>query len=161
MGMAAARDGQDIAQPPQDPKMPKKLKILIVEDNDQRVQRFSAMLDPAKVHLVHAASGGQALGILQRDRNVYDGIMLDHDLTESTRTESDLGISGRKVVQALAASQALRKPPVLIHSMNPAGAASMEAALDRAGFPVDCIPYAELTRERLTAWVASLADDDV
>jgi hypothetical protein len=45
--------------------------------------------------------------------------------------------------------------------MNPAGAASMEAALDRAGFPVDCIPYAELTRKRLTAWVASLADDAV
>lgn len=141
--------------------MPKKLKVLVVEDNDQRVQRFSAMLDSAKVHLVRAASGGQALGILQRDRNVYDGIMLDHDLTESTRTESDLGISGRNVVQTLVASQRLRSPPVLIHSMNPAGAASMEAALDRAGFPVDCIPYAELTRERLAAWVASLAADDV
>jgi CheY-like chemotaxis protein len=141
--------------------MATKLRILIVEDNDQRVQRLSAMLDPARIHLVHAASGGQALGILQRDRNAYDGIMLDHDLTESTRTESDLGISGRNVVQTLVASQGLRKPSVLIHSMNPAGAASMEAALDRAGFPVDCIPYSELTRERLIAWVAGLADDDV
>lgn len=140
--------------------MTRKLKILIVEDNDQRVARFSAMLNLANVHLVHAASGGQALGILQRDRNVYDGIMMDHDLTESARTERDLGISGRNVVQAVIHSQALRKPPVLIHSMNPVGAASMETELDRAGFPVECIPYAELTRERLVAWVAGLADDE-
>jgi CheY-like chemotaxis protein len=140
--------------------MAKKLKILIVEDNDQRVRLFAAMLDLAKVHLVHAASGGQALGILQRDRNVYDGVMMDHDLAESTRTESDLGLSGRNVVRAVIHSQAIRKPPVLIHSMNPVGAASMEAELERAWFPVDCTPYAELTKERLVAWVAGLTDDE-
>ena len=137
-----------------------KLKILVVEDNDQRVQRFSAMLDSARVHLVHVASGGQALATLRLDSNKYDGIMLDHDLTERARTESDLGICGRDVVRAVVQYHSGRKPPVLIHSMNPAGAARMAAALDRAGFPVDCIPYAELTTERLATWVADLDDEE-
>lgn len=55
-------------------------RILIVEDDDERVAKFRSWL-PETMRIVHARSAGSAIGILQRDKGrVYAGIMLDHDL---------------------------------------------------------------------------------
>ena len=50
-------------------------RLLLIEDDNERVEIFRSWL-PADVRLVHAGSAGRALGILQRDREAYAGIIL-------------------------------------------------------------------------------------
>lgn len=57
------------------------IRLLLIEDNNDRVELFQSWL-PEEFRLVHAGSAGRALGVLQRDRNAYAGLLLDHDLQE-------------------------------------------------------------------------------
>jgi len=56
-----------------------RIRILLVEDDNNRVNLIREWL-PDDLYLVHAGSAGRALGIIQRDRGAYAGIMLDYDL---------------------------------------------------------------------------------
>ena len=53
---------------------------LLVEDDPDRIARFTAWCPP-DARLVVARGGGRALGLLERDPGrVYAGLLLDHDL---------------------------------------------------------------------------------
>ena len=49
-----------------------------------------------------------------------------------------------------------RAVPILIHSMNPTGRATMASRLRRAGFTVDIVPMEELSADRLRGWLAEI-----
>ena len=132
------------------------LRILIVEDDNNRVKKFQSWL-PDDMRLVHASSAGRVLGILQRDRDVYAGIMLDHDLQIQIATEHDFFLSGTNVVEWIIA---LVRPdiPVLVHSMNPADAPLMVKRLNKAGFSVTRMPMSELTEQQFAEWLGEVRE---
>lgn len=135
-------------------------RILIIEDDNDRVEQFTAWL-PGDVRLVHAGSAGRALGILQRDSGAYAGIMLDHDLQGQIVTREDFLMSGSTVVSRLieAVPPALRPDiPVLVHSMNPADAPRMVMRLTSAGFPVSRMPMSAMTKQYFLRWLDEVRD---
>ena len=126
-------------------------RILLVEDDNERVEKIRSWL-PEDFRLVHAGSAGRALGILQRDRDAYAGIMMDHDLRGQMVTAADFKLDGTvvsKEIMALVPSDT----PILIHSMNPADAPKMELALSKSGFSVTRIPMSEMTEEKFQEWL--------
>lgn len=127
------------------------IRILLVEDDNERVRRIKDWL-PADVRLVHAGSAGRAIGILQRDRNVYAGIMLDHDLQDQIATDMDFFLSGTNVTKVIMANIS-PDVPIMVHSVNQAAAPRMVKALSKAGFSVTRLPMTEMSEEKLGAWL--------
>jgi len=128
------------------------LRILFVEDNLEREKIFRSWL-PDDILPVFAVSAGQALGVIRRDRGrVYAGIALDFDLPERARTSDDKYRSGRDVMKAI--MQFIHKDTaILVHSMNSSQSVSVANTLSGAGFAVDRIPMALLTRGRFHDWI--------
>lgn len=145
----------------------KPIRLLILEDNNLRREKLLSMLPP-DIRGVVVASGGQALGLLQRTSpDDFAGILLDHDLRENTRVPADNFLSGQNVVTAIIDLFDL-EIPVLIHSMNPGGRQLMFDRLHEADFTdVSVIPMAELENsglpeylERVRAYWKELNDLD-
>lgn len=132
------------------------VRILLIEDDNGRVRKIREWL-PEDVHLVHAGSAGRAIGILQRDRDAYAGIMLDHDLQGNIATEMDFFLSGSNVVKTIIANVP-NDTPVLVHSMNPDDAPKMVQALTKAGFSVTRTPMVIMTRTGLNEWLQEVRD---
>ena len=130
---------------------PPIIRIFIVEDDQRRVDWFRAWL-PKDMRLVHARSGGRALGVIQRDRTAFSGIMLDHDLQQQAISASDSNISGSVVIRAV---MQFMSPtvPVMIHSMNPGKAAIMGKALEKTGFSVTRMPMGEMSKTAFLEWL--------
>lgn len=128
------------------------IRLLIIEDNAERITRFTSWL-PRDVVTVVATSAGRAIGIIQRDQGrAYAGILLDHDLQENVVTDADKGLSGSDVVKSLIVNIS-RDVPVLVHSMNPFQGPLMAEKLEREGFFVTRIPMSELTLEKFDEWL--------
>ena len=128
------------------------LRLLIVEDNQERLDRFREWI-PDEFRLTCARSAGRALEILRLDPGrVYAGLLLDHDLDQSVAAASELSLSGRQVTERITR---LIDPdvPVLIHSVNPLGARRMHQMLNDHGFDVTRIPFFPLNRQRLQRWL--------
>lgn len=127
-------------------------RLLIVEDNAERIAKLRSWL-PQDVVTVVATSAGRAIGIMHRDRGrTYAGILLDHDLQESVVTDADKGLSGGDVLKSLIAHIS-RDVPILVHSMNPFQGPAMAERLERAGFYVTRIPMSELSLEKFQEWL--------
>ncbi|MGH8550177.1 MAG: hypothetical protein ACRERU_16560 [Methylococcales bacterium] len=123
------------------------LRLLIIEDNPQRIELFTEWV-PADIKPVFAKSAGRAIGLLKRDRGlVYAGVMLDRDLNEQPVIESERWLSTNDFMPVLIDSICL-DVPVLVHSMNMGKAKSLVRELETAGFWVTRIPMVELTRPR-------------
>ena len=136
---------------------PSGLRLLIVEDNEERLQCFRSWL-PDDIRVVVARSAGRAIGIVQRDRGtVYAGILLDHDLVEQIATEGELKFSGTQVSEAII-KHISADVPVLIHSMNYIGAKTMFTKLEQAGFWLTRIPMISLTQDKLEAWLEEVRE---
>ncbi len=132
------------------------LRLLLVEDDLGRVARFEKWL-PDDVLLVKAASAGQAMGLLKRDRgNVYAGVLLDYDLHLQALTDVDRHFNGGHVAQAMITH--LDPCDVLIHSMNATGGGLMETLLHGEGFPVRRVPFGDLTAKKLLEWLAEVRE---
>ena len=127
------------------------LRILLIEDDLNRVRQISEWLPP-DVRLVHARSAGRAIGILERDRNAYAGIMLDHDLQGHAATDRDTELSGTTVVKRIVALVP-NNTPVLVHSMNISYSPGMVTVLSNAGFSVTRLPMMVMTQEKLVEWL--------
>lgn len=127
------------------------IRILLIEDDNSRVEIIRSWL-PEDVRLVHAGSAGRAMGILQRDRNSYAGIMLDHDLQGQTATDMDVYLSGTNVMKTII-SNVLPNTPILVHSMNPSEAPRMVVVLTKSGFNVTRLPMSVLTKENFHEWL--------
>ena len=133
------------------------LRILIVEDDPRREQRLRAWLPPDVTPVV-APTAGTAIGILRHDRGrVYAGILLDHDLQDRRRTESDKWLSGQDVVEAIV-HYVDRHVPILVHSVNAVGRQAMATRLRRAGFEVVVKPMTELTAADLDTWLGEVRE---
>lgn len=132
------------------------IRLLLIEDDNDRVELFKSWL-PDEFRLVHAGSAGRALGVLQRDRNAYAGLMLDHDLQEQVATQHDLLLSGSDVVSKIIE---LVRPetPILVHSMNPSDAPRMQKRLESAGFTVNRLPMAAMTEEYFKNWLEDVRE---
>lgn len=141
---------QDTATAPQTKTM--MLRILLVEDDPERIALFTAW-SPLDVRLVVARGGGRALGLLERDPGrVYAGLMLDHDLPGQAVNDIERNVTGTQVSHCIQ-RYVLPDVPVLIHSMNPAGARRMAGFLTTAGFDVTVIPMAKMDECCFLAWL--------
>ncbi len=132
------------------------IRILLIEDDNGRVRTIREWL-PEDVRLVHAGSAGRAIGILQRDRNAYAGIMLDHDLQGQVATDMDFFLSGSNVMRTIIANVP-SDTPVLVHSMIPADAPKMIMALTKSGFSVTRLPMCVLTNENFSQWLEEVRE---
>ena len=127
-------------------------RILIIEDDPDRIQRLQSWL-PSNVKTVVAKSAGRAIGVLQRDKgNVYAGILFDHDLQEQAATESDKYLSGTNILDVIIKFIS-RDVPILVHSMNDSRAPIMANKLTAAGFYVTRLPMSMLTKSKLMQWI--------
>lgn len=132
--------------------IPSYLRLLIVEDNEERLECFRSWL-PEDVRPVVATSAGRAIGIVQRDRGtVYAGILLDHDLVEQIVADGEQRFSGTHVTDAIITHVSV-DVPILVHSMNFGRATAMVSKLEHAGFWVTRAPMSSLTQEKLGAWL--------
>jgi CheY-like chemotaxis protein len=128
------------------------LRVLVVEDAEHRMRRIRACAPPS-VRLVHAATGGQAIGVLLRDpADTYQGILLDHDLKELHNGDDRCGMDVARVI-----ARHCDPMPVLVHSMNPSGGDRMAAFLADNGFDVQRVPFRQLDSARLCTWFSRLA----
>lgn len=135
----------------------RRFRILLVEDDDARARRIRGML-PEDVICVRTCSAGRAVGLLRRDRGrVYGGILLDHDLGDKAATATDLSMSGAHVARAII-ENIDPSVPILVHSMNPAGAAVMISDLKGAGFEITRIPMSGLNHQDLAEWLEDAMD---
>lgn len=134
-----------------------RIRVLIVEDTQERINRIREWFPDDVVPIV-ASSPGVAIGILQRDRKVIAGIMLDHDLQDGAITHTDLELSGSTLVNSIVRFIP-RHIPILVHSMNPGGAMGMVRRLDAAGFSVTRIPMEVLNNDKLTSWLDDVRDN--
>ena len=128
------------------------IRILIVEDNRERIDLFTQWL-PADVIAVFAKSAGRAMRIIELDPGaVYAGIALDHDLFEQAISDEEYRFSGVDVARKIIGKVSI-EVPILIHSMNWRGASAMSKLLTSAGFAVTRSPFSDLTERRFLAWL--------
>ena len=133
-------------------------RILLIEDDPDRIITFKAWLSGTEFVLIEASSGGRAMGILRKGMTGgIAGICLDNDLEKQPVTESDLRLSGTGLISAITQSVP-RSVPVLIHSMNAQKPPGMERSLKSAGFSVTRIRMAALTREQFHEWLQDVRD---
>ncbi len=136
----------------------KKLRILLVEDDIMRQQEIEAWM-PTDVRLVWCQNGEAALGVLNRaTRDEFAGVMLDNDLDKrpyvsTTKKKTGADIAGKM------AERMSRHTPVLVHSMSVTREDIMKR-LRAEGFPVTQLPYCDLTKQNLNAWVDEVRADN-
>lgn len=136
-----------------------KPRILLVEDNMERIETFRAWLAETEFTAIEASSGGRALGILRKGMTEgIAGLCLDHDLDNQPMTDADLLLSGSSLIKAIAVSLP-RSVPILIHSMNPNKSHDMGRRLVAAGFSVTRVRMEILTAQRFDAWLQEVRDN--
>lgn len=133
-------------------------RILLIEDDAERIATFRAWVAGTEFVLVEASSGGRALGILRKGMTEgIAGLCLDNDLEKQPMTDSDRRLSGAGLICAISQSVPT-SVPVLIHSMNATMPPSMERSLRSAGFNVSRIRMVALTRELFHQWLEEVRD---
>jgi CheY-like chemotaxis protein len=136
-----------------------KPRILLIEDDNGRIEIFQRWLDGGEFVLVVARSGGQALGMLGKgSTQAIAGILLDHDLSDSPFTETDLSLSATDLIP-LIKKMVRRTVPVLIHSHNANKPPQMQRALESDGFSVTRIRFAALTEPKFKEWLEDVRDN--
>lgn len=134
------------------------IRILIIEDDNDRLARLKAML-PEWAKPVAALSAGRAIGLLERDScrknkgmDTYSGILLDHDLVCHAVNYIDSGLDGRDVARSIV-QNVTPNVPVLVHSMNFTHSQTMVGWLEGEGFSVTRIPMSLMTKEKMGEWI--------
>lgn len=108
--------------------MARKMKVLIVEDDPNRMEIFNELFVGDEVTWAKTASQG----IKWLGRETYDLVMLDHDLTAKS--------TGREVALHMAT---MEDPPpyAIVHSWNPTGAKAIGQILADAGIRHLVLPF--------------------
>lgn len=142
--------------------MPKPIKlkprILLIEDDPERIAKFRSWLEGTPYVLLSATTGGQALGIVNHGSEGIAGVCLDHDLNTTPKTEMDAITSGTHVASGLI-NHYSKLVPILVHSMNTVQGERMTARLRGSGFDVSRIRMAALTDIRFKAWLQDVEDN--
>ncbi|MCZ2135260.1 MAG: response regulator [Burkholderiales bacterium] len=137
--------------------MPLLPRILLIEDDAERIAKFKAWLEGTPFVLVNATTGGQALGLVNRAEGVA-GICLDHDLNTAPKTEMDAITSGTHVVAAII-HRIPKHVPILVHSTNVVQGERMATRLSGSGFSVTRIRMEALTEPSFKSWLADVHDN--
>jgi DNA-binding response OmpR family regulator len=106
--------------------MTMKLRVLIVEDNEDRMEIFDKVFEHDKTWRALDAPTGVDL---VRERS-FDLVMLDRDLGP--------GGVGEDVARAICALPELQQPFVVVHSWNPDGARRIAEILHEGGVRFMC-----------------------
>lgn len=134
-------------------------RILLIEDDPERIATFRAWLTGTEFVLIEASSGGRAKGILKRgSTGGIAGVMLDHDLNQQPMTATDLLLSASNLIDSLVSSVP-RSVPILIHSMNASKPPIMQKRLASEGFSVTRTRMNALTRENFYEWLQDVRDN--
>jgi CheY-like chemotaxis protein len=134
-------------------------RILLIEDDPNRISVFREWTNETEFVLIEASSGGRCMGILRKGMTEgIAGILLDHDLEKQPVTATDLLISGTQLLRSISLSIP-RSVPILIHSMNSEKPPAMERTLKNEGFSVTRIGMASLTCERYNQWLEEVRDN--
>jgi CheY-like chemotaxis protein len=100
------------------------MKILILEDDMERVEQFHKNLQPHTLFFTDRT--GDAIHLLKTQK--WDVLFLDHDLGGQVYQESGPG-TGYEVAGFLEQNPDLMPPNIVIHSLNFPGAEKMAQAL--------------------------------
>ena len=114
------------------------MKVLFLDDSIERHRAMRINSLGANVDFVFNAE--EALNLLKK--NSYEMIMLDHDL--GGEDENKIVPDGYYVASYMARNMPQHKEtPIIIHSLNGAGAERMKLVLDKAGYMyIHIIPFA-------------------
>ena len=127
-------------------------RLLLVEDDPSRARELRAWL-PEWVHLVWVATATGAIELIRRDTSdLFGAVLLDHDLGSGIATAARSSQSGLDVAEGLVA-RGWFEVPVMIHSTDRINAPRMARRLDAAGFWVQWLPFHDMTRDALVAWL--------
>lgn len=139
-------------------KVTLKPRILLIEDDPERIERINQWLKNTDFVLIEASSGGKAKGILKKGMTGgIAGVMLDHDLEKQRLTSADMSISGTDLIKGI--SQSIPKHiPILVHSMNDSKSPLMAKQLNHQGYSVTKIKMEELTKSTFDEWLEEVAD---
>jgi len=136
-----------------------KPRILLIEDNAERIAIFRQWLSGTEFVLIEASSGGRALGILRKGMtDGIAGICLDHDLDQQPVTDMDRQLSASHLLSAISLCMP-RSVPILIHSMNTSKPPQMERQLKSAGFSVSRTRMVSLTQDQFSVWLQEVRDN--
>ena len=111
------------------------MRILILEDTDERIVQFKKKLEGHDVTVCKKAD--ECIKVLTNS-DPFDYIFLDHDL-ENTFQKPGIG-TGYEVASWIANNQDKCPRRILIHSMNNVGAAAMMQCLGDAEIRATYIP---------------------
>lgn len=109
------------------------MRVLLVEDNDNRARLMSTQL--VGTVLVRARNASEAFDLLKSEDR-FDVAFLDHDLSEMASVgQAPKGeLTGTHVAEFIAAMPPEARPVrCVVHSLNPVGASRMMHILERAG----------------------------
>lgn len=117
------------------------MRIFILEDDDSRIRYFRKQLEGNDNIIEVAKTVEEGREILSR-YNSWDAIFLDHDLDGAVFVDSNNANTGYQLAKFI--KQYIEYDRIIIHTMNPAGAANMKAVLEDA----EVIPYSILDIRR-------------
>jgi CheY-like chemotaxis protein len=120
-----------------------KSRIFVLEDNIDRItlfHKYLPLLFP-EASFVFAESAQEASCLLRKEK-YFDIAFLDHDLGGKAFVDSEEENTGYQVVKMML-DRNITCGQVVVHSMNPAGAANM-VALFSPEVRVDYIPFPSL-----------------
>ena len=138
-------------------QMKLKPRLLLIEDDPERIAQFRSWVTNTPYVLIEASSGGAAMGVVSRGAEGIAGICLDHDLNSSPKTLQDQLTSGSNVVNAIV-KHIPRTVPILVHSMNVTKGEEMHRRLKGCGFTATRVRMAILTEVRFKQWLLDVAD---
>jgi len=133
-------------------------RILLIEDDSDRIAKFRLWLESTPFVLVSATTGGQAVGLINHGPEGVAGVCLDHDLNTAPKTEMDALTSGTHVMGAIV-RHFPKRIPILVHSMNVVQGERTSNRLQGAGFSVTRIRMAALTKLRFDSWLEDVIDN--
>lgn len=106
------------------------MKILILEDNPERVNLFKKRLSNHELLVFDNVK--EAIEATKTHKKEIEVYFLDHDLDGKTYVESTEENTGFKFAQFLVENYIDLKADVIIHSMNPVGASNIKGIIPHA-----------------------------
>jgi CheY-like chemotaxis protein len=123
------------------------LRILILEDDMQRIETFGQKLCVNEHNITYVTTAAEAIRWLDEDE--FDLVFLDHDLGGKVYVDTNEKNTGSEVVRHMTQPTYVKSPVVIIHSLNTPAAKSMEHALAYEGYEVHRIPFTQLVDKYL------------
>lgn len=113
---------------------------MFLDDDENRFAQLAAPLNIPNVQLTWVTSVAAFQSTLHNSENKFDVVMLDHDLGDDEKHGT--GLDAAKILKLITVDTLKDLPVIIIHSMNPIGAANMVFELRTTVYVVHVIPGA-------------------